>query len=71
MSAEPAPTVRVSGSVTSDDPSQITRAMEALSRAVAGLALDGIYGVVVVAPDEPEDPFTDADLELDGEEGDE
>jgi hypothetical protein len=46
------PAIRVSVAVTSDNPETITRAIEAFSRAAAGLALEASAEVyLIVGPD--------------------
>ncbi|MFT4288138.1 hypothetical protein [Nocardioides sp.] len=46
--------IRVTASVGSDSPDVVTRAVEALSRAAVGLALEGIDAVVIVAHEDEE-----------------
>ncbi len=43
---------RISASVVTDDPSILQRAVEALSRAAAGLAMEDIDALVIVTEDE-------------------
>ncbi len=46
---------RLSVSVTTDDPEILTRAIETLSRAVTGLAMEGVETFTMCGPDEEDD----------------
>jgi hypothetical protein len=46
--------IRVSMSTTSNDPQVVARAMEAMSRAATGLALEGVDVWLSARPDEDE-----------------
>ena len=43
--------IRVSASVTTDRPEVVQRAVEALTRAATGLALEGVSVFVMIDPD--------------------
>lgn len=47
--------IRVHMSVTSSDPQIVTRAIEAMSRAAAGLALEGVEVWVSARPDDEDE----------------
>ncbi len=51
--------LRVNASVTSTDQQVITRAVESLSRAACGLALEGAEVYIIVGPDIDEDDEDD------------
>jgi len=47
--------IRVSCSVTSDDPNIVARAVDALGKAASGLAMEGVEVFLFIRPDDDED----------------
>lgn len=53
--------LRATLSIVSDDPDTIVRAVELMTRAATGLALEGVETTVLIAPEEGDDLEVDLD----------